>query len=98
MVDNLPSGYPWVDYAIVFGSAVSPSCHYGSDIDICLVGKTAEDFNSQRLRDKSHAYDFILVDSKQDLVEKSENDFCSVYRDIWEEGVVVYAKGRDLAG
>ena len=95
LTDNI---YDWVDYVIIFGSSTNPSCHVNSDIDVCLIGKPQEEFNSQALRDKEHAYDFVLLDTKENLKQKSDEDFCSVYRDIVEKGVVVYAKKHKLAG
>ena len=89
LVDNVDD---WVDVVIIFGSSVTHAHHYESDLDVCIIGIPDEEFSSQKLRLRGEPYDFILVDSAMILRQKSDEDFNSVYRDIMEEGVVVYDK------
>ena len=95
LVDNVED---WVENVIIFGSSVTHAHYYDSDLDVCIVGIPTEEFSSQKLRLKGEIYDFILVDSPELLKQKSNDDFCSVYRDIMDGGVVVYDKKNKLAG
>jgi len=89
LVDNVED---WVEGVIIFGSAVTDAHFYESDVDVCIVGTPSGEFSSRDLRLKGEAYDFVLVESPDMLKQKSDEDFCSVYRDIMEGGVVVYDK------
>lgn len=89
LVDNVED---WVEGVIIFGSGVTYAHHYESDLDVCIVGTPPEEFSSHKLRLRGESYDFILVESAKLLKQKSDEDFSSVYRDIMEEGVVVYDK------
>ena len=82
----------WVESVIIFGSSVTYAHHYDSDLDVCIIGTPAGEFSSCDLRLKGEAYDFIVVESPEVLKQRSDEDFCSVYRDIMEGGVVVYDK------
>ncbi|MCL2378159.1 MAG: nucleotidyltransferase domain-containing protein [Defluviitaleaceae bacterium] len=89
LVDNVED---WVEGVIIFGSSVTYAHHYDSDLDVCIIGTPKKEFSSRNLRLKGEPYDFILVDSAKLLKQKSDEDFSCVYRDIMEEGVVVYDK------
>jgi len=89
LVDNVED---WVDGVIIFGSAVTHAHFYESDLDVCIIGVPTGEFSSYNLRIKGESYDFILVESVTLLKQKSDEDFSSIYRDIMEEGVVVYVK------
>ena len=95
LVDNVED---WVEGVIIFGSGVTPAHHYDSDLDVCIIGTPGEEFSSRDLRLRGEAYDFVLVESPELLKQKSEADFCSVYRDIMDGGVVVYVKKNNSAG
>ena len=95
LVDNVED---WVENIIIFGSSVTHAHHYNSDLDVCIVGIPIEEFSSHKLRLKGQMYDFILIDSLKLLKQKSDDDFCSVYRDIMDGGVVVYDKKSKSAG
>ena len=94
LVDNVED---WVEGVIIFGSSVTHAHHYDSDLDVCIIGTPAGEFSSINLRVKGVAYDFILVDSVEELKQKSDEDFCSVYREIMEGGVVVYDRKNNIA-
>ena len=94
LVDNVDD---WVESVIIFGSSVTHTHHYDSDLDVCIIGKPVGEFSSKNLRVKGQSYDFILVDSAELLLQKSDDDFCSVYRDIVDGGIVVYDRKSKLA-
>ena len=94
MIDNI---FDWVDYAILFGSSVHPACHPASDIDVCLIGKSVGEFNSQKLRVPGQAYDFICCDTLPDLKAAADESINNIYRTILEKGVIVYDKHNNFA-
>ena len=89
-IKSLPD---WVDYVIVFGSATMPFCREDSDIDICIIGDYPEDLsNFTDSRMPGESYDFLFYKSPEQLLAKAELSIQNVERDIYEKGVVVYAK------
>jgi len=89
LVDNIED---WVEGVIIFGSSVTHAHHYDSDLDVCIIGTPTREFTSRNLRLRGESYDFIPIESAETLKQKSDEDFCSIYRDIVEGGVVIYDK------
>jgi predicted nucleotidyltransferase len=88
IADNAPEN---LDYIIIFGSAVTHACRSDSDMDVCLVGREAEDVNTGALRLTGQPYDFLYYPSVEDLIEKSKINKFGVSSDILRDGVIVYA-------
>ena len=91
---TVDSIFDWVLYIIVFGSSVSTTCKINSDIDLCLIGKSVDNFDLNLLRFQNESYDFILVESKEELFSKASLNSQNIYKDILENGVIVYDKNR----
>lgn len=79
---------------IIFGSAITWECWYGSDLDICL------DWNPEVYREidgfhKGRALDAILdigdaIEGERDILNYREDDDSLVFREIREKGLVIY--------
>jgi predicted nucleotidyltransferase len=89
LVDNIPA---WVDYAIVFGSAIMPYCRHESDIDIALIGNLSGETNLDNLRIDNQSYDFLKYKSVNELKQKATTSRQNVEKDIYERGVVVFER------
>lgn len=90
LVDNV-SG--WVDYVIVFGSAIMPYCRKDSDIDVSLIGGyTGNDHNLDAMRIEGQSYDFLKYISLEDLKKRAAYNIQNIERDIYERGVVVFER------
>ena len=84
----------WIEYVIVFGSAVGTWHTYEKDLDLCIVGQNFKRKNClyrKNLLDSKVCIDFLEINSLEELYTyKSEKN--SVYFDIINEGVMLYAK------
>ncbi len=89
LADNAPEG---LDCIIIFGSAVTPACWYGSDIDVCLIGRNIEWAQTDAMRSKGQAYDFLTYPDFENLIAISANDKFNVESDILRDGVIVYER------
>ena len=81
----------WVEYIIVFGSSVHPSCRPDSDLDICVIG-VPPDKGNYHVGDIPSEHDIILKQSIAELRERYHSGTVGVVKDIIEKGVVVYAR------
>lgn len=90
-VDNV---FDWVLYIVVFGSSINTTCKFNSDIDMCLIGKPSSMFDLNLLRLQNESYDFILVESEEELFSKASLNNQNIYKNILENGVIVYDKYR----
>ncbi len=87
--ENAPE---WLDYIIVFGSAVTPACWYGSDIDVCLIGKNIDWTQTDAMRSKGQKYDFLTYPDFENLITISRHDKFNVESNILKDGVIVYER------
>ena len=87
LIDNKAD---WVDFIIIFGSALHPGHFYKKDLDVCLIGNLEGDFNSSFMKIPGTMYDFIREESFVNLKLKAERHVGSVYYRIVKEGVMVY--------
>jgi|GEM_PF-1289548 len=92
-----------INYAIVFGGSVLPTCHPHSDIDLYFVGNIEMDVSDLRSYFRKYRRH---IGKPLDILYSKESDFLelrkrpgNVENKVWEEGVVIYAKGAcDITG
>jgi fructose-specific component phosphotransferase system IIB-like protein len=87
-----------LDYIIIFGSSITPWCHFNSDIDVCLIGENAAAFNPDPLRTEGQAYDFLPYSSVAEIKKRSRTDRCNVESRILKDGLIIYEGRRNPAG
>lgn len=87
IVANKPD---WLEHVIVFGSAVKRGHFYEKDLDVCLVGADIHKIeNFGHLKIPKTKYDIVTVMSLEELYEKANFAFGSVYYYIVKDGVLV---------
>ena len=87
MVTNKPD---WLDHIIVFGSSVKRGHFYEKDLDVCLIGsnvRNIEDF--WQIKAPNTRYDIVTVANLDELHEKANAAYGSVYYYILKDGVMV---------
>ncbi len=94
LAENAPEG---LDYIIIFGSAVTPACWYGSDIDVCLIGKNIDGTQADAMRSKGQTYDFLTYPDLENLIAISGHDRFNVESDILRDGVIVYERADNAS-
>ena len=93
----LACGFPsQINYVILFGGSVLPTCHPYSDLDLYLLGE--EDVDVYELRSYFSSIR-KQVGKPMDILYSKMHDFLenrkvlgSVESRVWEEGVVIYAE------
>lgn len=83
-----------VDEIWVFGSTVTEHCRPQSDLDICVVGNTTMQEESIMYKSTKCAVDIITATPKEFAEWQKTNG--SVYKDVVENGLLVYKKGADI--
>lgn len=78
----------------VFGSSVTEYCRPQSDLDICIIGHTS-------MKEEAAIYSSAkcAVDIITETPEGFEKEKCkkgSVYKEVFEKGVLVYKKGENI--
>ena len=93
IIDSLPD---WVEMAIVFGSAVQNYCTPESDIDLCIIGLPPNP-NNYGIATYGESCDILQYDTKYLLTEQLHANRFSVERNIYEKGIVLYAREHQSA-
>lgn len=83
LVDNLPQT---VKNVIIFGSAVRTGHLWMSDLDVCIIGSVSD---KTKLRYKNTVYNWLEYPSLEEIIMYKDK-LCSVRRDIYTKGVMVY--------
>lgn len=87
IVDAIPN---WVDYLIVFGSAVNATCKQTSDVDLCVIGQRKDSDNVEDF-DNLHV-DIITHNTVTSFKDSISKNPYSASSDAYNKGVVVYAR------
>lgn len=75
----------------ISGSSVSDECRPASDIDICLVGNTTHDEEKRIYMTPKCTVD-IIRETPEGFREE-QNHKGSIYRKVYNTGVLIYKKG-----
>ena len=78
----------------VFGSTVTDRCRPDSDLDICVVGHTTIQEESDIFKAAKCSVD-IITETPEGFLEASRVPG-SVYKDVAEKGLLVYRKGENV--
>ena len=83
-----------VDEIWVFGSSVTPYCRSDSDLDLCIIGHTTIEEESIMYKAAKGSVD-IITETPEGFSSQSKIPG-SVYKEVLDEGVLVYKKGADI--
>ena len=76
-----------VEAIIVFGSSIKDTCRPNSDIDMCIIGNIKNINISKNIE-----VDILSYPSVSILKEVAQNPWYSIEKEIWNKGVVIYAR------
>ena len=94
MLKDVPS---WIEYVIIFGSAVTPNCREDSDLDICVIGDKKEENNIKLWTCLDGVEkDIIYRTSVQDFKESLKTQPFGVVYEIKKSGVIVYEREKNI--
>ena len=83
-----------VEEVWVFGSSVTEFCRPQSDLDICIIGHTSIQEESAMYKAANCAVD-IITETPEGF-EKAKLVKGSVYKEVFEKGLLVYKKGEGI--
>jgi len=87
----------WVDYIIIFGSAVTANCRPDSDLDICVIGAYPLDLSGLWPCLDSEEKDIIFKQSIDDFKSALAIQPAGVMHEIKTKGVVIYDRKKEFA-
>lgn len=87
-LERVPS---WVEWVILFGSAIHPMCRQDSDIDLVVVGDNQQEPTDSFVLE-THDYDILHYKDVESFLEKVKNNPFSASSQAYQKGVVIYAR------
>lgn len=78
----------------VFGSTVTEYCRPQSDLDLCIIGHTTMEEESRMYHAAKCSVD-IITETPEGF-ETARRIKGSVYNEVYEKGLLVYKKGRNI--